>query len=246
MTTPTTLKRRHWRLGPGALVARPRLVIAAAAGLVVGFGCSTFAPQLGSSSCAVAGWDAFCLIFLALTYLALTRKGPTDMRAQAAREDQGQAVILLMILAASVISLAAVALEFSRAQAVCGSEKALHVTAGVMTLAASWLLMQVVFALHYAHEYYAVDPTTGEDAEGLAFPGGEAPDYWDFLHFSIVIGVASQTADVAFTRRPMRRLGTAHSVIAFTFNTLIVALAINLVAGLLYCGGKQLVLAKTG
>ena len=64
------------------------------------------------------------------------------------------------------------------------------------------------------------------------FPGGEPPDYWDFLHFSIVIGVAAQTADIAFTDRRLRRLGTAHSLIAFVFNTLIVALTINLVAGL--------------
>jgi uncharacterized membrane protein len=72
----------------------------------------------------------------------------------------------------------------------------------------------------------------GRTPGGLAFPGGEPPDYWDFLHFSIVVGVAAQTADIAFTNKHLRRLGTAHSLIAFIFNTLIVALTINLVAGL--------------
>jgi len=92
--------------------------------------------------------------------------------------------------------------------------------------------MQVVYALHYAHEYYAADPASGKDAGGLAFPGGEPPDYWDFLHFSIIIGVAAQTADIAFTEKGLRRLGTAHSLFAFVFNTVIVALTINLLAGL--------------
>ena len=106
--------------------------------------------------------------------------------------------------------------------------------AAFVTVTASWFLMQVVYALHYAHAYYGAHPETGEDCGGLAFldrPKAE-PDYWDFLHFAIVIGVAAQTADIAFTDKRLRRLGTAHSVIAFVFNTLIVALTINLVAGL--------------
>ena len=67
---------------------------------------------------------------------------------------------------------------------------------------------------------------------GLAFPGDEPPDYWDFLHFSVVIGVASQTADVAFTAKSLRRIGTAHGVVAFVFNTVILALTINIAASL--------------
>ena len=207
-------------------------MIAAVAGIAVSLAIVGFAPQLRPSSSLIAGWDTFCVVFLGLAYRALSHKSADDIRARADREDQGQAVILLVILAACVTSVAAVALELSLAHAEKGLEKGLHVTLGVATLAASWLLMQVVFALHYAHEYYAADPKTGADVGGLAFPGAEAPDYWDFLHFSVVIGVASQTADVAFTDRHMRRLGTVHSLIAFAFNTLIVALAINLVAGM--------------
>jgi uncharacterized membrane protein len=67
---------------------------------------------------------------------------------------------------------------------------------------------------------------------GLVFPGGGEPDYWDFLHFSIVIGVASQTADIGFSSKGMRRTGTLHCVLAFVYNTVILALTINLVAGL--------------
>jgi uncharacterized membrane protein len=102
-----------------------------------------------------------------------------------------------------------------------------------VTVVGSWLMVQMIFALHYAHEYYGVDEDDGAaDAEGLRFPGVTAPDYWDFLHFSVVIGVACATADVEFTSKGLRRLGTIHSLVAFAFNTVIVALTINLTAGL--------------
>lgn len=190
------------------------------------------APSLRPSACAIAGWDAFCAAFMGLVPLALANAGPDEIRTRAAQQDEGQAMILSLVLAACVASVGAVALELSLARGERGLGQALHVAVAFATVTASWLVTQTMFAVHYAHEYYAADPVTGGDAGGLVFPGGEPPDYWDFLHFAIVIGVAAQTADVAFTSKPLRRLGTVHSLIAFAFNTLIVALAINLVAGL--------------
>ena len=223
---------RHWRLGPAALAARPRFTIALAIGLAVGGACAVLAPALSASSCGIAGWDAFCFAYLGLTLSTVIREGPVEIRARAAIQDEGQAVILLLILAACAASLAAAGVELSQARRVDGLERAVRVAAAVVTLVGSWLVMQTAFALHYAHEYYAAAPESRDDVGGLAFPGGQPPDYWDFLHFSIVIGVASQTADIAFTDRRLRRLGTLHSLVAFVFNTLILALTINLVAGL--------------
>lgn len=222
----------RWRLGPRAFAARPRLSLALGVGLLVGVACVLLGRQLSLPSSAVAGWDAFCALYIGLTLTVIAREGPTEIRARAAEQDEGQAVILALVLAACVISLAVVGLELSQAQHDGGLEKAVRVAAALVTLAGSWLVMQMVFALHYAHAFYAVDPKTGKDAGGLSFPGGAAPDYWDFLHFAIVIGVASQTADIAFTGQAIRRVGTIHSLIAFVFNTLILALTINLVAGL--------------
>lgn len=232
MTRPPAKARSRWRLGPRAFAARPRLSLALGAGLAAGIGCALLAFALSPSSCLLAGWNVFCGLYLALTLTAVAREGPDEIRARAAQQDQGQAVILLLVLTACAASLAAVGLELSQAQHDHGLEKAVRVAAAFATVVGSWLVMQLIFALHYAHEFYAADSETGEDTGGLAFPGGEAPDYWDFLHFSIVIGVASQTADIAFTGKALRRLGTAHSLIAFAFNTLILALTINLVAGL--------------
>jgi uncharacterized membrane protein len=232
MSNPVVSQKHHWRLDAAAFAARPNLIIAAAAGLIVGVAAALLIPDLQPVSSLIAGWDVFCLVFLGLTLRGHAGHGPDDIRGSAVRQDQGRAMILLIVLAASIASVGAVGLELSLAQGEAGWAKGLRVAACVMTLGVSWLLIQTVYALHYAHAYYTVDPATGMDVEGLIFPGGEPPDYRDFLHFAIVIGVAAQTADVAFSDRRLRRLGTGHSLIAFVFNTLIVALAINLVAGL--------------
>jgi uncharacterized membrane protein len=219
----------HWRIGLNVFASRPRLAIGMGAGLGVGVACAFF---LRPSAAAIAGWDTFCLVFLALVWGLLSGQSPTRIRQASALQDEGQAVILALVLSACVASLAATAVELSLAKAEHGLHQALHVLVAVVTVAVSWLVVQVVLALHYAHEYYARDPITGLDTGGLAFIGCPEPDYWDFLHFSIVIGVAAQTADIAFTDARLRRLGTVHSLIAFVFNTLILALTVNLAASL--------------
>jgi uncharacterized membrane protein len=90
-------------------------------------------------------------------------------------------------------------------------------------------LHHTIFALHYAHEFY------GEDAEqgGLTFPGGEEPDYWDFVYFSFVIGMTSQVSDVAICSKSIRRTATAHGVLSFIFNAALLALTVNIAASAL-------------
>ncbi|RYF98648.1 MAG: DUF1345 domain-containing protein [Caulobacteraceae bacterium] len=155
-----------------------------------------------------------------------------QIRATAATQDQGQGVILALVITAAAASIWVIAAELSAAKADEGLIRALRVALVFATVAASWFTVQLIFALHYAHEYYAPGDDSPNDAQGLLFPGGEAPDYWDFVHFSVVIGVASQTADIAFTSKPLRRIGTVHGLVAFTFNTVVLALTINLLASL--------------
>jgi uncharacterized membrane protein len=212
---------------------RPRITAAIVAGLVVGAAATGLAQQLKLSTDLILGWDTFCLTFVGAMLMGMARYGPAEIRIRAARDDEGRGAILALILLGAVASVVAVAAELSLAKGADGLGRALHVALAFITVAASWTMIQTIFAVHYAHEYYDADEArSGQDSEGLAFPGGEAPDYWDFLHFSFVIGVACQTADVAFTSKPLRRLGTVHSLIAFAFNTVIVALTINLLAGL--------------
>lgn len=209
-------------LGPFA--ARPRLAAAFGVGGVVA--AAALIGGLSWSTSVIFGWDAACLVF-AIAGLSLMHGADTArMKAVAATQDEGQAIILGVVTLAAAASIGVVAVELAQDRAGAGLFAVLRVGLVFATVAASWFMVQLIFALHYAHEYYR------GDEGGLAFPGGEAPDYWDFLHFSIVIGVACQTADVAFTSKTLRRTGTAHGVIAFVFNTVILALTISAAAGL--------------
>lgn len=220
----------------GAFLARPRLLAAITVGLVVWALSGAFG--LRGSTSAIFGWDATCLVFAVAVMRMMGNKTPAQIRAQAASQDQGQGVILALVTVAAAVSVWAIGLELSQAKGDHGLEKGLRVTLAFGTVAASWLMVHLIFALHYAHEYYAPDAELGGDkvVGGLGFPGGEAPDYWDFVHFSTVIGVASQTADVTFTSKTLRRIGTIHGIVAFTFNTVVLALTINLLAGLFGAG----------
>ena len=217
MTSAANPFRRRM-LGPFA--ARPRLLAAMAAGAVA-WALLLFTPNgLSLTTCISAAM------------IMMWRADLHRMRATAATQDQGQGVILTLVIAAAAASIWVIAKELSAAKADAGLVKALRVALVFATVAASWFMVQLIFALHYAHEFYAPGDKPRSDAGGLLFPGGEAPDYWDFLHFSIVIGVASQTADIAFTAKGLRRVGAVHGVTAFTFNTVVLALTINLLAGL--------------
>ena len=223
-------KQLHWILGP--LAARPRLAIAFVIGVAAGLA-AHFVFTLQASTSVVAGWDATCLLFAAFTLWAMRHKEPRHITATAVAQDVGRGLILGLVICAAIASVAAVAIELTFAKDTQGAEKIAHVGLAFATVAASWFMVQLIFTLHYAHEYYAPDDSTDGVRGGLKFPGVGEPDYWDFLHFALVIGVASQTADVAFTSRSLRRIGTLHCVLAFTFNTVVLALTINLVAGLL-------------
>jgi len=111
-----------------------------------------------------------------------------------------------------------------------GIQRSAHIGLAVLTLASSWCFIHVMFALHYAHDYY-VAQLQGKPA-GLEFPGEQLPDYGDFLYFACIIGTSGQTADVSFSTRQMRRTGLAHCVLAFVFNTTLLALTINIASGL--------------
>jgi uncharacterized membrane protein len=215
------------------LASRPRLVGATLVGLVVGLLIDRLDPTLPHISAVAIGWDALCVAFGLSATGAMLNHTPDDIRARAEREDEGRGLILALVVLATAASVAAIGMELSLAKTAHGVWRAGHVVLAFGTVAVSWMMVQLVFALHYAHEYYDENPECdGHDMKGLLFPGEELPDYWDFWHFSIVIGVAAQTADISFTSKTLRRIGTVHSLVAFAFNTVIVALTINLLAGL--------------
>ena len=163
----------------------------------------------------------------------MLRATPGSMRRYARQEDEGRLVILSLITAAACVSLFAIGFILHD-KGSSSSLLVLHLTLSVVTIIGSWLLVHTIFALHYARTYYQDDKTLSEcKAEGLDFPGDDEPDYWDFLYFSFVIGMTSQVSDVNVMSRTMRRLSLLHGVLSFFFNTTILAMTINIIAGII-------------
>jgi uncharacterized membrane protein len=182
----------------------------------------------------VLTWDVAVAVFLAVCWTVLFSSGQADIRARAARFDANDFVILLVCLAAVFASLVAI---FGLVAGLAGLPPEMRknrLALAIVTVAFSWFFLHTVLAVHYAHAYYwPKNDATGEHFGGLEFPGGEAPDYFDFLYFAFVMGATGQTSDVAITAKPIRRLATLHGVLAFAFNTVLLALTVNVAATLL-------------
>lgn len=175
-------------------------------------------------------WDTSVSVFLLLTLMRLQRARTTDdIRRRAAALDQADGAVLPLSLVAAAASIFVIVVRTADSDA----SSAASTLFSIGTIVVSWLFIHVIFALHYAHEFYAPAETGAGDRGGLIFPGEDEPDYWDFLHFSLIIGVASQTADIQISDRPLRRIATLHSLMAFVFNTVILALAVNMAASLI-------------
>lgn len=177
-------------------------------------------------------WDIGGLVYLFFALRLMFNCGADRIRSRAARRDDSRIVILLIILLAIFASFAAIAglIGEAKLQTTGQTEKLFLAGLAVLTIMTSWGVTQVAFALHYAHDHYR--PDGGGEAEGLRFPECRDPDYWDFLYFSTSIGATSQTSDTEIRSRALRRLVTLHAIVAFFFNTAVLALTVNIAASL--------------
>jgi uncharacterized membrane protein len=180
----------------------------------------------------IAGWDVFALTYLILIAL-LFRAPPSRMERNARAQEAGEWTMFFLVLAGATASFGVILGEFGSIKASSGKQQAVKVGVVAVTLALSWLLTQAIFALRYAHEYYARARGAKTIDKGLEFPGEAQPDYWDFFYFSAVLGMTFQVSDVQITSRKLRRLATLHGMLGFLFNAVIIALTVNLASGLL-------------
>lgn len=209
--------------------ARPRLFIAILVAISVGFGLPASIVDYPVTRWLVA-WNSGALLYVVLAAAMMVRSSQHHMRRRAQLQDDGQHVILLFVVVGAIASLAAIGGELAMVKDMHGWQKAGHIALAGATVLSSWAFTQVTFALHYAHEYYA-SVCHGRSA-GLQFPDDDDPDYGDFFYFSAVIGTSGQTADVSFVSKPMRRIGTLHCILAYLFNTTVLALLINISASM--------------
>lgn len=204
---------------------RPRLF----AGLVCGLIAFPFLPHaLPVTTRGVLAWDVFVAAFLVLAAVHFTRADHTQIAADAARQEEGEWTLFALTLIGTIMSFAAIVIfsGFAKQKGHHGE----YIALVGLTLIASWLMTQVIFAYRYAHEYYA-NTDSGPEG-GLNFPGEDAPDYLDFIYFSFVLGMTFQVSDVNITGRKMRRLATLQGLIGYIFNTVVLALTINIAAGI--------------
>lgn len=214
-----------WRIVRG----RPRLFTGLACGLVVW----PFLAGLPQVPRFIIAWDCTAAVFLALSGWYFFSDHVGRMEHDAESQEEGEWTLFAGMLVASGVSLVAIFSAFSDLSHMPPDTRGARVALVAVTLVLSWLMTQIIFAYRYAHEYYS-RPRLGQDiVGGLVFPGTPRPDYLDFVYFALVLGMTFQVSDVAITASLMRRLAALHGLVGFVFNTVILALTINLAAGLL-------------
>ncbi|HEV7490554.1 MAG TPA: DUF1345 domain-containing protein [Rhodanobacteraceae bacterium] len=208
---------RHTR----AVRYRPHFSTAAALFLVL------LATLIGAGAGLARGmllsFDGAALIFLAGIAWMFSRSPVATIRARVAKQDAGRWGVLWSGVAMSSVAVVALGVELHASE----TSGVLGLAVAATSLVLSWCVLNTMFALHYAHEYYM----GARKDKALEFPGDEEPDYWDFMYFAFVLGMTFQVSDVAIARRSVRRVALAHGVLAFFFDVFILALTVNAVAG---------------
>jgi uncharacterized membrane protein len=202
------------------IYGRPRTFFAVAVGILA---YALLPPSLRQVTRALLGWDICIAVYLLLVFIMVVRSGLAHIKRNAALQDDGRFVILMVAALGAFASIAAIVLELGASH-----HSASALTLATVTIALSWAAVHTIFALHYAHEYYR-----GAKPGGLQFPSGdqhENADYWDFVYFSFVIGMTAQVSDVGITDKTIRRTATAHGIVSFIYNTALVALMVNIAA----------------
>jgi uncharacterized membrane protein len=212
------------------LRAAQRLAIAAAIGIVAYF---ALPDSVSSQTRLLVTWNSAAWVYLALAFMLVARADALMTRTRVQTQDQSGYVIFLLVVGAASVSIIAIGFLMSGVKDMPFWPRASHLALSIAALISSWLLIHTLFAFHYARSFYDHRRGKGSEPGGLAFPGKQSPDYLDFAYYSFVVGMTSQVSDVTVTARSMRRLTLVHGVLAFIFNIAILAMSINIIAGVI-------------
>jgi uncharacterized membrane protein len=206
-----------------------RLLISIAVGMAVTLGLTMTDWSMATK--LLLGWDIGVVLYLALICQLMITCGIDEIRRRAAEDDEGAFTLLILTGLSGLAIMGAIIAELGIAKVSGQPRSGLGVMLAMATILLSWAFVHTIFALHYAHEYYG---ERGDHAiGGLTFPGRQAPNYWDFLYFSLVIAMTSQVSDVVITSKVIRRIVTVHGALAFFFNVAVFALTVNIVSNLI-------------
>ena len=202
-----------------------------AAALVIALASYFLCPDVASwHTRVIFSWDAATIAYLCLAWTIIGLSDAESTRAHALAQDTSGFIIFLFVLGAACASVVAIAFVVGTIRELQFWTKAWRLTLTIVALTSSWILIQTLFAFHYARRYYSELKRTPAQDGGLDFPGDAAPDYMDFAYYAFVIGMTSQVSDVRVVSPRMRQLTLVHAVLAFIFNIAVLALSINIIA----------------
>ena len=206
-----------------------RLIICVAIGTIVYFIVDRRA--FDTLTHLMIGWDVFSICMIVISWITFFMTGTDDIRKLCKTQDSSRPIIFVIILISTLASfLAVLLLIITKKEGSVGASWRLPIS--ILGMLFSWILIHTIFAFRYAHIYYGNHKSKlNTDAGGLEFPGDTKPDYLDFAYFSFVLGMTFQVSDVQITSQRLRRMAMFHGLISFGFNTIMIALTINLIAG---------------
>jgi uncharacterized membrane protein len=187
------------------------------------FGWRQIDPAASWQDAMALGFDFAALAFLVSLLPMLRWSTPAQMRDHARDNDANRPLVLVITLVVTFVIMAAISGELAGARQ--GDHYAMLRLIG--TLALTWLFANSVYALHYAHAWYAEEESGSETRRGIEFPGTKNPVYGDFAYFAFTLGMTFQTSDAAITSQSIRRVVLLHSMAAFAFNIGVIAFTIN-------------------
>jgi uncharacterized membrane protein len=233
---PSSTPRWLWKLD-----ATHRLFIALA-GAIAAF--LLLPSAFGFSTHILVAWDAGVGWLLLLTWSIIVTAHPRQIQHRAQTDDISRLIVGVLLISATSVSLFAIMFLMRETKNIPPAQEDLHIILSILAVLGSWLVLHTVFCLHYAHQFYSPNKPnksnksnkTDEQQEspgGLDFPGNQQPDYLDFAYFSFVIGMTAQVSDVEISSRTIRRIALFHGMLSFAFNTVVVALSVNIISQLL-------------
>ena len=180
----------------------------------------------------ILAWDTFCISMIVLSWALFFATTYEDLCSVVEKQDEGLKVIFAIVLVAVCFSLFGTLVLLTEKNET-SYNKIFHTIISISPVLLSWILLHTIFAIRYSHLYHDHNKfNTGSQIGGIDFPTKLQPDYIDFAYFSFIIGMTFQVSNVSVSSRVIRRFVLMHSLISFVFNTIIVALIINTIAGL--------------
>jgi uncharacterized membrane protein len=210
---------------PRSVRALWQVLGAAVVGALVA-GAVTIASPVDGGYGTLLGWDLAAVAYCGMVWLPSWRLDAEGTAAAAGREDPSRAVSGALLLIAAVASLVAVVFTIADASHAHGAKQTLLILLGIGSVVCSWFVVHTLFTMSYAREYYR------DEDGGIDFNMDHAPVWSDFAYLAFTIGMTFQVSDTDLQTSALRRIALRHMLLSYLFGAVIIAVTINLLAGL--------------